>query len=71
MATPHTRPNGQVIDLDNCTPINDAEKLEIIQEVLDRAEADDATRHEADPGYVIERVQRVLNMRTWADADRY
>ncbi|MFI7042613.1 hypothetical protein ACIBI0_38550 [Microbispora rosea] len=71
MATPHTRPNGQVIDLDHYTPITELEKLDLIQEVLDHAEADDATRHEADPGYVIERVQRVLNMTTWEAVERH
>lgn len=62
MATPHKRPDGTVIDLDDYTPATDAERLELIQEVLDRAEADDAVSWEADPGYVVERVQRVLWM---------
>ncbi|MEV0237514.1 hypothetical protein [Nonomuraea sp. NPDC050786] len=61
MATPVKLPDSRELDLDAITYMNQEDKLELIQHILDRMEADDADRWDTNPGNVIERIQKVLN----------
>lgn len=54
-------PNGNVIDLDTIGYMSPSDKLDMIQAVLDRADADDADKWESDSTICVEKIQLILD----------